>query len=348
MMTTSPKQVSVAVAVIANDKACPRFLLARRHAHQHQGGKLEFVGGKIEQGETAKSALIREVGEELGVNIGDCDIRKMGVICHDYGDKIVKLVVYWVWLDDDTYQILANQCVGADNQALSWHSLNEVLALQDELPAANAQILDWLTVPSVLPISDSLENLKKDGTTFVARYKDLSKFGILRVRLSDDWQVVAQELQTLADIRPDLGYLVPMGLLDFNKNLLEKLNIKGIHLTQNEMTQLSTQDWGAVQTLKKLKAYALAGLKITSSCHDKTSIDLVNHLQKKLPIWVVFVSPVKPTQTHPNALPIGFDGLAKLVQACDVPVWALGGLSLDDLSAVQNVGAVGVAGIRGF
>lgn len=346
---TDKQEIAVAVGVIAfRHKDGERFLLAKRHAHQHQGDKLEFVGGKIEQGETAKNALIREVSEELGVAIDDCQIDKMGVICHDYGDKLVKLVVYRVFLCDNVYQHLANKSVGADNQALSWHSLDELLNLKDKLPTANAQILDWLTIPSVLPVSDSLENLTNAGITFVERYQHLPKSALLRVRLSDDWQTVAQELQTLANIRPDLGYLVPMGLLDFDKNLLEKLNIKGIHLTQNEVAQLSTQEWCAFQTLKKIKAYAFLGLKIISSCHDKKSVNIINALQKKLPIWAVFVSPVKPTQTHPNALPIGFDGLAKLVQACDVPVWALGGLAPDDLPIAQSVGAVGVAGIRGF
>lgn len=59
-MTTSGKIIPVAVAVL---RFSDKFLLATRHAHQHQGGKLEFVGGKIEQGETPKSALIREVSE---------------------------------------------------------------------------------------------------------------------------------------------------------------------------------------------------------------------------------------------------------------------------------------------
>lgn len=346
---TDKQEIAVAVGVIAfRHKDGERFLLAKRHAHQHQGDKLEFVGGKIEQGETAKNALIREVSEELGVAIDDCQIDKMGVICHDYGDKLVKLVVYRALLHDNIYQHLASTSVGADNQALSWHSLDELLNLKDKLPAANAQILDWLTIPSVLPISDSLENLTNAGITFVERYRHLPKSALLRVRLSDDWQTVAQELQTLANIRPDLGYLVPMGLLDFDKNLLEKLNIKGIHLTQDEVARLGVQDWCAFQTFKKLRAYAFLGLKIISSCHDKKSVNTINALQKKLPIWAVFVSPVKPTQTHPNALPIGFDGLAKLVQACDVPVWALGGLAPNDLPIVQSVGAVGVAGIRGF
>lgn len=343
------KEIAVAVAVIATQNADnPQFLLARRHAHQHQGGKLEFVGGKIEQGETAKNALIREVGEELGVAIDGCQIHKMGVICHDYGDKLVKLIVYRVFLCDVIYQTLANQSVGTDNQALSWHSLDELLALKNALPTANAQILDWLTLPSVLPISDSLENLTNAGVTFVERYQNLPKSALLRVRLSDDCERVVPELYALAECRPDLSYLVPMGLLDFDKNLLEKLNIKGVHLTQNEVAGLGAGDWGALQALKKLKAYAFLGLKIISSCHDEKSVNIINALQKKLPIWAVFVSPIKPTQTHLDALPIGFDGLAKLVQACDVPVWALGGLTLDDLFNVQSVGAVGVAGIRGF
>ena len=58
--------IPVAIAVLAYGD---NLLLATRHQDQHQGGKLEFVGGKIEQGETPIHALRREVAEEIGLDI---------------------------------------------------------------------------------------------------------------------------------------------------------------------------------------------------------------------------------------------------------------------------------------
>ena len=58
--------VSVAVAVL---RYTDKFLVAKRHMHQHQGGKWEFIGGKIDANESAKQALMREVNEEIGLSL---------------------------------------------------------------------------------------------------------------------------------------------------------------------------------------------------------------------------------------------------------------------------------------
>jgi mutator protein MutT len=58
----------VVAAVIRNSKG--QILLARRPRHQPiAGGLLEFPGGKVESGENPKSALVREIKEELGISI---------------------------------------------------------------------------------------------------------------------------------------------------------------------------------------------------------------------------------------------------------------------------------------
>jgi 8-oxo-dGTP diphosphatase len=56
----------VAAAMIDADG---RVLLARRPAHKEHGGLWEFPGGKIDAGETPEVALIRELREELGVDV---------------------------------------------------------------------------------------------------------------------------------------------------------------------------------------------------------------------------------------------------------------------------------------
>ena len=57
-------------AIIADSLAQPRRVLAARRAHSHPfRGRWEFPGGKVEPGETAEEALVREVQEELDVTI---------------------------------------------------------------------------------------------------------------------------------------------------------------------------------------------------------------------------------------------------------------------------------------
>lgn len=58
--------VRVVAAVIVDEG---RVLVCRRAAHVRDGGVWEFPGGKIEPGESATAALVREIREELGVGI---------------------------------------------------------------------------------------------------------------------------------------------------------------------------------------------------------------------------------------------------------------------------------------
>lgn len=54
--------------------------------------------------------------------------------------------------------------------------------------------------------------------------------------------------------------------------------------------------------------------------------------------------PVRATASKPDhAAPVGFDGLAQLVAACNLPAYAIGGLTRGDAQAVKRAGAVGMA-----
>jgi 8-oxo-dGTP diphosphatase len=61
-----PLKLVVAAALIDADG---RVLLARRPAHKELGGLWEFPGGKVHEGETPEAALIRELKEELGIDV---------------------------------------------------------------------------------------------------------------------------------------------------------------------------------------------------------------------------------------------------------------------------------------
>ena len=79
----------VVAALIWNDG---RFLACQRPAHKARGLLWEFVGGKVEPGETKEEALIRECREELDITVSPGDVF-MEVI-HAYPDLTVRLTIF--------------------------------------------------------------------------------------------------------------------------------------------------------------------------------------------------------------------------------------------------------------
>jgi len=124
------KVIEVAVGVIKRDS---HYFMTKRLEHVHQGGKWEFPGGKVEKGELSITALNRELKEE--VNIEVVSSSPLITINHDYGDKVVSLVVYLV-------KSFRNEPKALEGQKEGWFTFKELLAL--DLPAANKEILDEL------------------------------------------------------------------------------------------------------------------------------------------------------------------------------------------------------------
>jgi 8-oxo-dGTP diphosphatase len=122
--------VHVAVGVIYSRQ---KFYLTQRHADAHQGGKWEFPGGKVEDGESVAEALHRELKEETGIDIIACI--PLLTIDHDYGDKKVCLEVFLV----DNF---IGEPLALEGQGQRWFELSELKTL--DLPAANAAIVERL------------------------------------------------------------------------------------------------------------------------------------------------------------------------------------------------------------
>lgn len=69
-----------------------RFMICQRPPHKARGLLWEFVGGKVEPGETKPEALVRECREELAVtvSVGEAFME----VTHDYPDLLVHLTLY--------------------------------------------------------------------------------------------------------------------------------------------------------------------------------------------------------------------------------------------------------------
>ena len=123
-------QVEVSAALIFRGG---QLLITQRHATAHLGGLWEFPGGKREHGESFEQCLVREIREELGVEISVGEVFEE--ITHDYPEKSVHLKFF-------RCQLLAGEPQPLDCAAVKWVSAAELAA--HEFPAADAQLLEKL------------------------------------------------------------------------------------------------------------------------------------------------------------------------------------------------------------
>jgi len=83
------KRIIEVVGAIIKDG--DRYLVGQRAAHKTQGGLWEFMGGKIEPGETPEQALARECREELDLEIEN--ERIVESVVHEYPEKTIRLTL---------------------------------------------------------------------------------------------------------------------------------------------------------------------------------------------------------------------------------------------------------------
>ena len=99
-MSNKPTITVVAALIWQGDK----LLACRRPAHKSRALLWEFVGGKVEAGESKRSALMRECMEELNVqvSVGQQYMRTL----HEYDDVIVDLTLFHAEITSGVVQLL--------------------------------------------------------------------------------------------------------------------------------------------------------------------------------------------------------------------------------------------------
>lgn len=308
------KVVDVAVGlIIQNGQA----LLAKRAEHQHQGGRFEFPGGKVEAGELVTDALMRELNEELGIDIHASQFVQR--LTYNYPEKTVRLHVYRIESFD-------GEPVGREGQPLQWVPLPQLFDLN--FPDANRPIVRAAQLPLRYSITSDLITAELDSLPAWLAEQSIEKEtdAWVYVRLpSASSTVYETAIKHLSMLRPDLNLIAAW-------NAPESVNtfIRGRHLTQaallaqTELVRQSEQNfWFA-------------------ACHDEASMAHA----VKLGVDAITLGTVLTTPTHPDGHLLGWDGFAQLAKNSDVPVYALGGMQIKDILEAQANGAFGVAGMR--
>ena len=109
------EKVVEVVAALIWDK--DKFLICQRPANKERGLLWEFVGGKLEQGETKAQALIRECREELAITVEPREV--FMEVMHEYPDITVHLTLF-------NCTILQGQPQLLEHNAIAWITPAEI------------------------------------------------------------------------------------------------------------------------------------------------------------------------------------------------------------------------------
>ena len=307
------KVTHAAVGVI--QRADGFVLLAKRPENKPWAGWWEFPGGKIEAGETPQHALIRELKEEIGVTA--MTLYPWLTRTFDYPEKTVVLHFFRLtaWQGDPQ---------SLEFQELHWqHPSN--LTVSPILPA-NVPISAALQLPSIY----ALTNLSEMGeTAFFAALETQLKCGLKLIQVREkelsnhDLTVFAKKVLAVAQT-----YQAKV-LMNSDVNIAANIQADGVHLTSTQLMQLQARP-----------DFAL----VAASCHNQNEVIKAQSLGCDF----IVLSPVQATLSHPNATVLGWSKFAEISRGCSIPVYALGGMTLQDKEAAWQNGAHGIAMQRGI
>jgi len=202
-----------------------------------------------------------------------------------------------------------------ENQAFVWQRFDAPMA-SPMLPA-NAPVLAALALPLEYAVTDART---LGAAEQLARVEARMKGGLrmVQVRDKDHWE------------RARLIYVITSMARQYGAKVLVNGGpaADGIHYS--------------AETLMTLRARPKGGLA-AASCHT------VQELGHAMAIGLDFVvlGPVKATPSHPGAPLLGWEGFREIADGAAIPVYAIGGLRLDDLPAARAAGAHGLAMIAG-
>ena len=128
----SNQTITEVVAALIRDNG--KFMICQRPAHKARALLWEFVGGKVEPGETKEQALIRECQEELAITLSVGDVF-MDVV-HEYPDITVHLTLFNATIADGIPQKL-------EHNDIQWIKVDEIENY--EFCPADTEILERLT-----------------------------------------------------------------------------------------------------------------------------------------------------------------------------------------------------------
>lgn len=311
-MLTPVRSIHVMAAVITDARG--RILLARRTEGRDLAGCWEFPGGKREPGETPEAALARELQEELGIDIevGEHVIS----VPQQYPDKRLRLDVRRLTRWKGTPR-------GHEGQALAWVPPDKLTRYT--MPPADRPVVAALLHSDRYLVTPEPD---KDDAAWLAALRSALAAGIRRVQVrarsisGERWQALASAaVQACHEAKAEV-------LINGDIELARQLNT-GVQLRASQLRDI---------TERPLPEDAL----VAASCHTAEDLQVAESLGCDFAV----LGSLRPTATHPDASPLGWEGFARLRENVSLPIYAIGGLSPQDIPEARRHGAQGIAAIR--
>ena len=313
------ERIEVVAAAILDGSG--RVLISRRPQHVHQGGKLEFPGGKRELPESTEQTLARELEEELGIR--PTASQPLIRLDYDYPDKSIRLIVYRV-------HGFVGEPQGREGQEVAWL---DILSLNSgDFPAANGPIINALKLPESLLVTPDIP-WTGDGAS---------------VPLEALSELIEKRQPQIALLRqprwPEAIYRRIAAVLS------ERQAINWQWKSSALMGGALPQNVGLHLSARELWDYAERPAELSDQQWFSASVHNLSELARAEEVGVDFVvlGSVLETPTHPSEPGLGWERAQALIEKAHVPVYLIGGLGLEDMARAHRAGAQGIAGIRCF
>jgi 8-oxo-dGTP diphosphatase len=306
------RPVEVVAAVIVQPDG--RFLLAQRPPGKVYAGYWEFPGGKVEPGEPAVEALKRELHEELGILV----MRACRWITREYIYPHAHVRLHF-------FRVLSweGELHAREGQAFVWQRVSAI-DVAPVLPA-NGPILRGLALPPVLAITDASRRGERE---LLERLDGALERGLRMVMVREKEMAPERRRLFAADVLGRCRRLGALTVINSDEELAHDLDADGVHLTAAQLLQQPRRP---------------EAVWCGASCHDERELQRAVELS----LDYVVLGPVLKTASHPDAAPIGWERFEAMTRGFALPVYALGGMTLQHFDAACNAGAHGIAMMRG-
>ena len=311
-------RVSAAVILLA---AGTEYLLAQRPPGKAYAGYWEFPGGKVEPGENFAEALVRELQEELGITVTAMTPWITRHFIYPHAAVEIRFFRVTAWTGNlhphehtDTTWLGTRWMAGG--QGLEQMPVSPVLP-------ANTPILRALALPSVYAVTHA---------AVAGVEPELARLERMRPLLVQVREKTLPENERLAFACEVVNLVHRYGghvLLNGTVAEARRVGADGVHLTS-----------AALKACEQRPDLPL----VFASCHNPGELLKATSLG----LDAVVVGAVKKTQTHPDQAPLGWGTLAEWLKGYSIPVYAIGGMTTDDIPQAQSLGAQGVAMVRGW